>query len=199
MSDNPFHAPQSFTSAPMPPTGMGAGGDSAPLWLTLAAVFSMVIGVLGFLGNCLGIVGMIVVMTVTTMDAQSPLANQSAQNGPAIAVNILFMALALPIAVGLFAYSLGVLNRKVWGLRGLTLFSLIGCIFVIARLAVAIPVQILSVDEIQGAESLPDEMATFFFVAGLIFNVVTTAVLAVFYFYNYKYLQRDVIRQLFPN
>lgn len=196
MSDNPFHAPQSYAPTSPPPGGQGESGE-APLWFTLAAVFSMVIGVLGFLSNCLGAGGLIVMMAIARVDPDSPIANNPAQSGPVMAVNILFMLLALPIAVGLFACSLGVLNRKTWGLRGLIWFSLLGCIFVIARLAVAIPVQILSVEEVQTAQGIPEEMATFLFVAGLIFNVVVTAALAVFYFYNYKYFQRDEIRRLF--
>lgn len=201
MSDNPFQAPQSAIQPPSSGNFSAGPVQTAPIWLTLAAIFSMVLGFLGFFGNCLGLGASVFALVVAPVKSDDSF-QMRAQGNIDMAINIIFMALALPLAVGLFVYSIGVLNRKVWGLRGLTLFSLLGCAFVVSRLAVSVPVFVLSMRNTINQENVDAEVMSTgiaIFLISLVLNILIATVLSIFYYYNYRYLKRDEIRALFPD
>ena len=226
MSDNPFADPPKqppVTASASPHQPPATGGQSlppaAPGALTPILVFCLIFGILGWLGNCFGGAGLLLIGMIENIidQAQMPEAqaiftklSMSAQQ-PVMLPSIILLVINVVIATMLIIGAIGCFKRKESSRGVLRLALLAAIIFSVCKAAVTIYGYVASQSlltegvEKHGGEPIYDElkaqltMNQTFAILGPVFVVVVALAMMGFYFWARSYLGKPEVEQHFAD
>lgn len=212
MANNPFETPASMsTPYQAPPTG--APPATAPGALTVICVLCIILGALGTFAACMGSVGTVMQSQIQEMQqnvgdpAQRQMQKDFAEIQNKYFIPSLVMVLAnFVVGPCLLAGGIGVLSRKLWGVKILKLGLMMAAVFVFIRAIVGLIMQFAMMGPMreaikkaggggnaQGAQAA-ESFVTGAFYAGFIFAVIWALLLVGFYLWSWTYMNRDKVR-----
>lgn len=213
MSDNPYEPPipdmQSGTS--------GYAANKAPSALKAICILCIILGALGLFGSLMGIMGLLfqAQLSELQMDMADPSQHEMqakmAEAQSSFFIPNMFLAICnLLVGPSLLIGGTGVLMKKTWGQKILSLALIAATIFVVIRtiLTSFFQVQVFGIVKETMVDQMPSGpaaggmqegtletiMMTSMYI-GVAIGIVMALSLAVFYFWSWRYLKKDACQK----
>ena len=212
MSENPYQAP---VPKPQP-----VSANTGPTALKVICVICVILGALGLFGSIIGIGGLLFQQQISEFQidmadpSQHEMQTRIAEAQASFFIPSMILAICnLFIAPLLLVGGIGVLIKKGWGRKILSLGLISATIFVLIRVVLYSFFQLqvfgiikqTMIDQIQtgagGPSSGPSSAGTMETImmtsmyVGVAFSVVMALGLAAFYFWGWRYLKKDLCQQ----
>lgn len=212
MSDNPFATPQAVGDSPVP-----SQTKKTPGALTALLIISLILGILGIFGSCVGVAGLAMQSQINALQAQGAgeaelkfqQQMQDIQNQQFVP-NAVMLALNFVVAPLLTIGGIGGLMKKSWTPKILGIGLLLAAIFVFIRTIMTIYIQLSMKDAMakmmdemmrqQGngeAAGMASAGMNIFMGVGIAITVLWALVLIGFYLWGWTYIRKDKVKAYF--
>jgi hypothetical protein len=170
-----------------------------PGYVTAICVVYIILGGLGIVTSCLGIIGVVFVLAMqNNAEVRDAMAAQGQADPLAMLVNGIFIVMNLFVAATLVLYAIFGLQNKESGRKGLVMISVVAGGFVLLRMIVgSLVVFILPAALPPGMDETERQLAQGIQIGSVVVGVVIALALAGFYFFNASYMKRENIVNFF--
>jgi hypothetical protein len=180
-------------------SGMLGMPPERPGYVTAICVVYIILGGLGIVTSCLGIIGVVFVLAMqNNAEVRDAMAAQGQADPLAMLVNGIFIVMNLFVAATLVLYAIFGLQNKESGRKGLVMISVVAGGFVLLRMIVgSLVVFILPAALPPGMDETERQLAQGIQIGSVVVGVVIALALAGFYFFNASYMKRENIVNFF--